>query len=928
MRYASLLIVLSLVGCGVPGNQWTARAPAGERFAEINRDGTTVLPNGRLLTPMGRHFQVAPHPYGLALSPDGSRAVTANSGMRPFSISFLDGLDSGEPTVRQVPEGAETDQGILEAVFMGLAFSPDGTTLFAGGGQEGTIVVFDAASGDRVGEINANTHTAGRLFEHSYVGDLALSADGKTLYAVDQTNFRVILADVASRHVVATVPVGRYPFGLALSPDGSRLYVANVGMYEYSLVGGLEEEAEPPRLGLSFPATAQGTEAAREGTEQEGYGVPGLGDPNAPESFSVWTVEVNDRARPQVVARTKTGYLVGEKIEGFPTVGGSSPNSVVASASHVYVSNGNNDTVSVIGVAADSVITEIQLELDSRLSGLRGQIPFGLALSPDGSRLYVAEAGINAVAVVETESHRVLGHIPVGWFPSKLAVTPDGENLVVANAKGWGSGPNGGSEFEVDDRGAYIGHLMNGFVSVIPVPDDGDLPGLTQTVVENNFRFERPGGRTNPIPEYPGAAASPIRHIVFITKENRTYDEVFGQVSGGRGERSLARFGSGRSAIRGASSLVDVDIMPNHLALAARFGLADNFYCDSDVSADGHRWLVGVYPNEWVETSVAASYGGGRSMRLPSTAPGVLAFVGSSGALYPEDYNEAGSIWDHLFRGGIEFFNFGLGFEFAPGIEEQEFKFTGVRLPINYPMPAPLWERTSRKFATYNTSIPDQFRVDMFMEEYHERWADGGLPPFITMLLPNDHGARARPDEGYPFFESYMADNDLALGRVVEFLSHTPYWENMLIVVTEDDPQGGVDHVDAHRSILMVISPWARRGHVSHEHYSFGSIMKTFWHVLGLPYLNQYDAGATDLADFMSEVPEGEPYAAILPDRRLFDPDLALDPFDAGFNWEALSESPVMDDVEVMRDWAEDGFAAPVIDPKGSPDARNQRPNR
>jgi hypothetical protein len=204
-------------------------------------------------------------------------------------------------------------------------------------------------------------------------------------------------------------------------------------------------------------------------------------------------------------------------------------------------------------------------------------------------------------------------------------------------------------------------------------------------------------------------------------------------------------------------------------------------------------------------------------------------------------------------------------------------------------MPGPLFERTSRTFATYNTSIPDQFRVDMFIEEFEDRWTGDGktMPQVITMMLPNDHGSGERPADGYPFVESYMADNDLALGRVVEYLSHTPYWEHMAIVVTEDDPQGGVDHVDAHR-----------------RHYSFGSIMKTFWHVLGIPYLNQYDAGATDLADFFADAPDFTPYNALAPDVRVFDPEKALDPLDENFNWEALAESPMMDDVEVMQAWA------------------------
>jgi YVTN family beta-propeller protein len=914
---AVTFVVLALLAAGCRGAEreiWVAGAPAGDAYTAVDRAGRTVLPNGRLLTPRGRGLTVAPHPYGLTLSPDGGVAVTANSGVRPFSISIIRDVAGANPSVQQVPEGAKTDEGVLAAVFMGLAIAPDGGTLYVGGGQEGTVILFDLASGERIGEIDANGTFWERRYEDSYIGDLVLSRDGRTLYAVDQTNFRLIIVDVAARRLVASVRVGRYPFGVTLTPDETRVYVANVGMYEYAVLEGVDREAEPPRLGVSFPPFAHGSRDAREGVEFDGYTARGLGDPNAPEAFSVWGIDVTDPAAARVVSRIKTGYLVGEEVEGFPTVGGSSPNSLVSTDDRVFVSNGNNDGISVIDTRRDTVISDIRLQLDPRLGRLRGHIPFGLAIAPDGTRLYVAEAGINAVAVVDLETYEVLGHIPVGWFPSKLAVTPDGSTLIVANAKGYGSGPNGGPAFERDPRGSFVGNLMNGFVSVIDIPEDADLAAETRQVVANNFIFEQPSSpgfadrRDNPIPLYPGEGESPIKHLVFITKENRTYDEIFGQVEGGRGEPSLARYGEDVTfSNRDTSATVeDATVMPNHMALARRFGIGDNFYCDSDVSADGHRWLVGVYPNEWVEASAPASYGDGRRLRLGSTAPGVLGFVGASVAIYPEDYNEAGSIWDHLDRFGIDFFNFGLGFEFAGGIERQDFKYTGIRLPINYPMPGPLFDRTSRKFATFNTSIPDQFRVDMFIEEFEERWVGAGktMPPLITMMLPNDHGARERPADGYPFVESYMADNDLALGRVVEYLSHTPYWKDMAIVVTEDDPQGGVDHVDAHRSVLMVISPYAKRDYVAKAHYSFGSIMKTFWHVLGIPYLNQYDAGATDLADFFTDAPDFAPYTALPPDPRVFDPQRALDPLDEDFNWEALSASPEMDDVEVMQAWA------------------------
>ena len=176
----------------------------------------------------------------------------------------------------------------------------------------------------------------------------------------------------------------------------------------------------------------------------------------------------------------------------------------------------------------------------------------------------------------------------------------------------------------------------------------------------------------------------------------------------------------------------------------------------------------------------------------------------------------------------------------AAAYSDSTMKYIGERYTVNYPLPAPLFDKSSQKFPTYNMAIPDQFRTDVFMQEFNEKWGGDGktLPPLLTLMLPNDHGTRERPAAGYPFVESYMADNDMALGRAVEFLSRTPYWKNMLIVITEDDPQGGVDHVDAHRSLLMVISPYAKRNYVGHQHNSFGSIFKPFWHVLGIPYLN------------------------------------------------------------------------------------------
>lgn len=888
---------------------WIISAPAEDEFTKVDRNGKTVIPNGRYLTPAGKNIMTAPHPYGLTISPDGNVAVTANSGTSPLSITIVRNLLSAEPEVQQVPPGPSTDKGVLASVFMGLAISPDNKTVYVAGGQENKIYLFDVDSGAAQGSIDCSYLSDKLDYTHGYIGDLELSKDGKTLYAVDQIGFRMMIIDTETKRLKHSVPVGRYPFGICLSPDEKKIYVANVGMFEYELIKEGPGEAAKVKP-VDYPTSAFGSKEMREGITTDTSFVPGLGDPNAIEAFSVFAIDLEEEENPKVVAKIKTGHLVGALVEDIPAVGGSSPNSMVATDEYVFVSNGNNDNISVISLEQDTVVNTIYLKPDERVRQFRGVIPFGLALSPDQERLYVAESGINALAVINVSDFKVLGHIPTAWFPAKVEVSKDGKNLIIANAKGFGSGPNGGTTFDPGPEGSYIGSLMKGSLQIVPIPDEQTLKEMTQQVVDNNFRFRKANDPTlaeraeNPIPLYPGAKESPIKHIVFISKENRTYDEVFGQIEQGRGDNTIARYGVGASFANDAKtdSLSNITVMPNHLALANQFAISDNFYVDADVSADGHRWLVNTYPNEWCETSTAASYGGNRSFRGDSKAPGVFAMNGAAGAIYPEDYNEAGSMWDHLERHETSFYNFGFSIMFEPALYKAEYKYTGIHQYINYPMPQPLFERTSRSFPTYNMAIPDQFRVDQFIKEFDEKWIEGSdtMPQLLTVILPNDHGAGNRPEAGFPFRESYMADNDLAVGRIVEYLSRTPYWENMLIVITEDDAQNGVDHIDAHRSVLMLISPWVKRDHVSSVHYSFGSIFKTFWNILGMPYLNQYDAAANDMADFFTTTPDNTPYNAIPVDARMFDPQKALDPFDEQFDWKALEASPQIDNVEDM----------------------------
>lgn len=888
-------LLITLADAGAQSGRVYLEAPAGERYAERNPDGVTVLPSGRLLTPHGKQIVVAPHPYGLALSPDGKTLVTSNSGTGPFSITILTDLDAPAPTKAQIPPGQENTQAGINAVFMGVAVAPDNRTIYASGGNDSLLLVLDAQTKERLAEIPLDGEVDGVKYEDSFPGDLALTRDGRRLYVVDNANFRLVVVDTMARRVVRSVRVGRYPYAVALSPDEKTAYVANVGMFEYSAI--------PPgpdgKPGLPFPPFGFPSKEAREGVVIDGRKVPGLGDPNVPESFSVWAVDVSAE-RPTVIAKVKTGVPVGEKGERYESVGGSSPNSLAVSERFVFVSNGANDNVQVIDRRTHRIVRTIRLSPAPTVAKLKGVMPFGLALSPDGRRLYVAESGLNAVGVIDTRSGKTLGHIPVGWFPSRLVVSRDGRTLYVANAKGFGAGPNGGPNFQRGPEGTSIGRLMRGSVSILPVPSDAELARLTQQVLENNGlrnRYDEAQRRPpSAIPRGTGRPSEQIRYVVFITKENRTYDEVFGALPGGRGVPEMARFGAPRKV----GEHEDVTVMPNHLKLAQEFVFSDNFYMNSDHSADGHRWLVGVPPNVWVETNVAASYGGRRSFKLETTAPGRRAIFGSNSSLMPEDYWEDGAIWEHLHRHNISFRNYGEGFEFAGVDEGPGLKPTGARETVNIPMPKVLFDNTCRDYPQYNMNIPDQYRADQFLKEFNARFANDppAMPRYIYIHLPNDHGAAPRPQDGYPYLESYMADNDLALGRIVEALSRSRYWPQMAIFVTEDDSQSGVDSVDAHRSILLIISPYAKRGYVSHRHTDISSIHKTVLAIFGLPPLNQFDALASDFSDCFTTTPDLRPYQAVAVDPRIFDPAKAKDPLDPDYKQARLRSSIPLDDAE------------------------------
>jgi DNA-binding beta-propeller fold protein YncE len=904
-------------------------APAGDRPTKIDPHGESILPNGRLITPLGRQVKVAPHPYGLAISPDGKTLVTVNSGTKPFSVSILTGLDDPQPQVPQIPPGFDSADADPESVFLGAAIASDNRTLYISEGDNGRIGVFDLVTHQRLYALSLDGTYLGATYKNSLTGAILLTPDGRHLLALDLAHFRLVIADTQSKQILSSIPVGRMPFGLALSPDGKCAYVSNVGMFQYSLVPGYDPK-NPGMTGLEFPAFGFPSPEAEKGAVVEGKQIPGLGDPNVPDSNSIFVIDIRDPAQPNVLAKVRTGIPVGER-----SVGGSSPGDVVVGKKNVFVSNAAQDSITILDARTNQMKRTVVLEPEVSVKGLRGVLPFGMALSPDEKRLYVACSGINAVAVLDTRKGIVLEYIPTAWFPARVAVSADNRTLYVVNAKGFGAGPNAGPNFQEGSEGSYIGDITKGVISIVPlppvpftswvqapkqpgvwteqVPIQSDSPPNTDRVMVNNgfLRYPDylPSPRNRPQTDaWSRRNALPaIKHVVFIVKENRTFDEVFGDLhpsdASFDGLLSLARWGAtAQVKDKDEPTVEDAHVTPNHHALARRFAISDNYYVDSDVSVDGHHWLVGNYPNEILETAWPAAYGSQLHFRVDPDAPGRLG-IGSTHP-FPETYLEAGSLWEHLSRGHISFRNYGEGLEVAgedEGIGDQP---TGVREGTNMPMAEALFENTSRDYATFNTNISDQYRFGQFEREFQIRYASGKepLPQFIYIWLPNDHTADPRPADGYPYRASYVADNDLALGKLVQLFSHSPFWKDMAIFVTEDDAQGGRDHVDAHRSVLMVISSYAAPGRVSHVHTSMASILKTFDLLFGLYYLNQYDAAATDLADFFTAQLDFTPYDALPSDLRIFDPAKVREP---GLDLKAHPGTPLDDPATIRREMRE-----------------------
>lgn len=890
--------MLALAGLGLSAGDADApflHAPSVDTYARHDPGGLTILSNGRYLKPVGKHLAVSRFPYGLAMSRDGKTLFVASGGLGQIISDWREAkpvitvINPPRYEVRPGKKSRPTNSG-------GADFAPDGKTLYWSMGEMGAIYFFDVASREKIAEVSLNTEIGGRKFEDSYVVDVKASPDGKYLYCADVTNFRLAVIDVERRLAVGSVRVGRYPY--ALTVVGTRVYVANIGLFEYSPIPPPSSDRFDKR-GLTFPPFGYPSKEARDGVEFEGRKIPGLGEPNVPESFSVWGVDVAQPASPKVLSRLKTGLLIGAPADNGKTIGGSAPNFLATHGDSLFVSNGNNDMIERVDLTTNKIVAKERLTPSPLVARLRGVSPAGMAVSPDGRRLFVAELGINAIAVLDAKTLAVKGHIPTAWYPYRVALSPDGRQLVCVCFRGFGNGPNAGKEKPNSD---YL--RMRGVVSILDVPSDSELTTMTANVLAYNGIADRGADRqamTTPvIPNVPGQISQEIKYVVFITKENHTFDTIFDRIPGARHDPSLLRWGLHQTISQeGQPTLQDVGVMVNHNALARRFTVSDNFYMEPEASGVGHRWLVGVQPNDLMQMT----YSVGWSFKADSTAPGRRYAMGSNGSIIPEDYPEAGSMWEHLARNRIRFRNYGEGFEF-PGVNEAvDTHPTGAREVVNIPMSKVLYDNTCREFPIFNMNIPDQYRAHWFMRDVEKLFLKGKqpFPPFVNIALCSDHGAPLRPAQGYPYLASFMADNDLALGRIVEFLSHTPYWKNMAIFVTEDDSGGEPDHVDAQRSVLLVISPWAKRGYVSHRHTTIVSMHRTLYEIFGLPSLNMFDALANDFSDCFTTKPDFRPYRCVAVDPRIFDPEKAKDPKDPDYGKARVLPSPVMDDPQDME---------------------------
>jgi DNA-binding beta-propeller fold protein YncE len=755
--------------------------------------GATVIPTGQLVHPAGRTVEIPARPVDLARSADGQFVfVKENSGVTV--------IDAATWAVKQ-----RLSLGGAPASMTGMALSRDGAHLY----------VTDASSGVRDLAVKTDgTIAAARTIslpgpsgpkDSSYPCGIALTQDDSAALVCLSRNNTLAIVDLKDGSIRFSIDVGVAPFAVVVAPDEKFAFVSNWG-------GRRPMDGEPG-------ANSSGTR-----TLIDPRGVASSG------GVSIVDLETNAQ-----IAYVETGLQASNL-------------ALSRDGQTLFVANSNADTVTQIDVAAREVSHQVVVKPDPSLPF--GSMPSALALSANNETLYVTCAGNNAVAVISLSpgtDPSITGWIPTGWYPG--AILANGPDLTIANIKGIGS--RGARE-----DGSFNSHRHRGSIQRVPIPDAPTLAALTAQVkrdarVPQILRAmeageQRAAVKPVPVPAHPGEP-SVIEHVLYIIKENRTYDQVFGDLAGGDKPR-----GNGKPAL----CIYGRDVTPNQHALAESFVLLDNYYCNGVLSADGHSWATEGNSTPYLERS----FGGfTRSYTFGDD---------------PLTYSSSGFIWDHILAAGYSFRNFGemnySDITPSPGKSKswadvyEDWK-SGTHA---FKFPASIGIDNLRRYTDpdapgWNMSIPDQVRADHFIKEFNRFDAEGSVPSLMILYLPNDHTSGV--SEGTPTPRAYVADNDLAVGRVVEAISHSKIWSKTCIFVNEDDPQDGWDHVDGHRSTCLVISPHCKRDTVVSEFYNQAGVVHTIERIFGLAPANQIYGAAPLMTACFTDTPDAKPYSAIIP---------------------------------------------------------------
>jgi YVTN family beta-propeller protein len=776
-----------------------ARCDDGDELSVgLQKDGSIVVPTNQILTPAGKQVTFPGRPVDLAFADDGRLLVVKNM----HDLVFIDAATGKINQILKMPEEAGKDAPGFGVV----GLQARSNLVFATGAPRHVRV----ARRDNNGKYD---WSAPKVLgapkdgeEADAAGILALSEDELLVTSTRGNCVQLVKGDT----VAQTIPVGVAPY-MICRPRADRIYVSNWGGDHPTTrdVTG-DTTGTPVRIDPR-------TRVANDGT----VSILGLVD-------GVW--------------KQLKSVRVGLHPSGMITSPGNR---------FVYVANANSDTVSVIDTRNEALVETIRCRPETRL-------PFGsgsnaLAIGPDGGTLYVANGSNNCIGVVRLQSRdrngeiersaepsKLLGQIPTGWYPGALLLSRDGAKLYVANVKGQGS-------LQVR-RAAAEGrnsHDHLGSISTIDVPDAEQLAKYTALVNRNNRLAYSISGLDKPRPGVPAVAVpqrhgepSLFKHVIYIIKENRTYDQVFGDMKEGNGDPNLVLFGE--------------NVTPNHHALAREFTLFDNFYCSGILSADGHSWCDSAYVTDYLEKAF-----GGFARSYPDDGRDALAFAPS------------GFLWDNALAHGRTLRNYGEFVRELPYTPKEigwkdlyaDHRNGTRKVPITlqFSMKS-LAAHSHPTYPYFPLTAPDAYRADLFIEDWKEFEKKGTLPNLLYMSLPCDHTEGTR--EGFPTPRAMVADNDLALGRIVEAVSKSKFWPETCIFVVEDDPQAGFDHVDGHRTVALAISPYTRRGHVDHTCYNQTGMVKTIELVLGLPAMNQLDLSATPMRRCFQDKPDTRAFTA------------------------------------------------------------------